>query len=148
MNHYAAWWDDTITLYNKYTDPETNTVHWYRKVINDCFYKHSIEKLTVGKTTIETNVSTCRIRVDDAFIDKRAWNAKPALEKQSYFTLCTGDIIIAEEVDFEIDEYTKGKTSADLINMYKEWPGCFTVELVHINVGGGRGNEHYLARGT
>ena len=58
-----------------------------------------------------------------------------------------GDIIVAGETDFEIDEYVKGKRSSDLIAEYKEWPGCFTVKSVNINTGSGRGNEHYHARG-
>lgn len=147
MNHYADWWDDTITLYNKFIDKDSK-IYYFRHTINDCFYKQTVEKLTVGNTTISSNVSVCRIRVDDAFVEKRAWNELPATEKRNMFTLSAGDIIVAGEVDFEVDEYEKGKRSSDLIKEFKEWPGCFTVEHVNINVGGGRGNEHYHARGT
>lgn len=148
MNHYPSWWDDTVTLYNKYIDKSSNKTYYYRHVLENCFYKHTVEKLTINNTTISSNVSICRIRVNDAFIDKRAWNELPESDKSELFTLSAGDIIVAGDVDFEIDEYTKGQRSSDLINEYKEWPGCFTVETVNINVGGGRGNEHYYARGT
>lgn len=148
MNHYSSWWDDTITLYNKYTDPVTKRTLWFRTVLSDCFYKHTVEKVTVGNTTLSSNVSICRIRVNDAFVDKRSWNELSASEKRSCFTLSAGDIIVAGDTEFEIDEYEKGKHSSDLIAEYKEWPGCFTVEVANINVGGGRGNEHYYARGT
>lgn len=147
MNNYPSWWNTTITLYNKFINPETKRVSWYRHVISDCFYKHTVDKITVNNTTIESNSSICRIRVDDAFIDKRAWNELPDNEKKSLFTLSAGDIIVAGDVDFEIDEYTREQRSSDLINEYKEWPGCFTVETVNINTGGGRGNEHYHVRG-
>lgn len=148
MNHYPTWWDDTITLYNKYIDPSTKKVKWYRHVIEDCFYKHTVEKLTVGKTTLDSNSSICRIRVSDDFVDKKSWMSLTDEEKAEKFTLSGGDIIVADEIDFEIDEYEKGKQSSDLIHDNKEWPGCFTVEVVNINVSGGRGNEHYSARGT
>ena len=149
MNHYSQWWDDTITLYNKYIDPDTKKVTWYRHVIPDCFYKHTIEKITVGKTTIDSNVTVCRIRVNnDLFVDKKSWMLLTDAERAIKFTLSVGDIIVADEIDFEIDEYAKGKTSANLVNENKEWPGCFTIETVNINVGGGRGNEHYHVRGT
>ena len=148
MNNYPSWWDDTITLYNKYIEPGTKRVKWFRHVLTDCFYKHTVEKITVGKTTIDANVSVCRIRVSDDFIDKKSWMAMSDDEKALYFTLSGGDIIVADEIDFEIDEYTPGQRSSDLIKDNKEWPGCFTVEVVNINVGGGRGNEHYHVKGT
>lgn len=145
MNHYPQWWNNTITLYNKYVDAD-NKIYWYRHVINDCFYKHTVDKIVVGETTIASNSTICRIRVSDDYINKGEWNELD--DKSSKFTLSSGDIIIAGEVDFEVDEYTKGKRSSDLIAKYKEYPGCFTVETVNINVGGGRGNEHYHVRGV
>ncbi len=148
MNTYASWWDDTITLYNKYIDPTTKRVTWYRHVLHDCFYKHTLEKITVGKTTIDSNVTICRLRVSGKFLDKKSWMLLDDSEREEIFTLSSGDIIVADEIDFDIDEYAKGKTSANLVNEHKEWPGCFTIETVNINVGGGRGNEHYHVRGT
>ena len=148
MNHYPSWWDDTITLYNKYIDPTTKKVTWYRHIITDCFYKHTIEKVTVGNTTIDSNVTICRIRVTDDFIDKKSWLALSDAKRKEKFTLSAGDIIVADEIDFEIDEYANNQRSSDLIKENKDWPGCFTIETVNINVGGGRGNEHYHVRGT
>ena len=130
--------------------------------------------MTVNNTVITSDSTICRIRVSEAFINPRDWDALPDEAvigtsvigttigttigtsiigtsvidtKETRFTIRPGDIIIAGEVDFEIDEYTKGKRSSDLIAEYQSWPGCFTVETVSINVGGGRGNEHYSARG-
>lgn len=147
MNNYPEWWNTTVTLYNKYTDPASKKVTWYPSVIEGCFYQHTLDKITVGNSTISSNVSICRIRVNDKFVNKRDWNELPGEEKKQFFTLSESDIIVAGEVDFEIDEYESGKRSSDLMKVYKEWPGCFVVETVNINVGGGRGNEHYLARG-
>lgn len=148
MNHYPSWWDSTITLYNKYADPETKGVKWYKHTISGCFYKHTLDKVTVGNTTIASDVSTCRIRIDDKFVGKADWNELGDTEKSELFTLSTGDIIVVGDVDFEIDEYDKEHRSSDLVKKYKEWPGCFTIENVSINVGGGRGNEHYHVRGV
>lgn len=148
MNHYASWWDDTVTLYNKFIDPTTKKTLWFRHVIPGCFYNHKIEKITVGNTTIDSNVSICRIRVSDDFVDRKAWLDLTSDEKKTHFTLGAGDIVVADEVTFEIDEYTSGQRSSDLIKENHEWPGCFTIESVNINVGGGRGNEHYHVRGT
>ena len=147
MNHYPSWWDSTITLYNKYTDSDKK-VKWYKTVLEGCYYSHSLDKITVGKTTIASNVSVCRIRVNDSFIGKGDWIKLQDSERAEYFTLATGDIIVAGEIDFNIDEYTQGSRSSDMIKQYTEWPGCFTIESVSINTGGGRGNEHYHVRGT
>ena len=148
MNHYPTWWDDTITLYNKYIDPETKQVKWYRHVIEECFYSQTVQKVTVGKTTIDTNTTVCRIRVSENFLDKKSWIKLSDAEKAEKFTLSVGDIIVGDEIDFEINEYVNGQRSSDLIKANKLWPGCFTVETANINVGGGRGNEHYHARGV
>lgn len=148
MNTYASWWDDTVTLYNKYIEPGTNRVKWYRHIITDCFYKHTVEKMTVGKTTIDTDSTICRIRVSDLFVDKKTWLTLSDNEKSEKFTLGVGDIIVADETDFEIDDYQKDHRASDLIKQNKEWPGCFTIETVNINVGGGRGNEHYHVKGV
>ena len=145
MNHYPSWWCDTITLYNRYVDSD-NRVYYFRHVIANCFYKHTVDKIVVGETTITSNTTKCRIRKSDNYINKGDWNELD--DKTSKFTLSSGDIIIAGEVDFEVDEYAKGHRSSDLISMYKEYPGCFTIETVNIDVGGGRGNEHYYLRGA
>lgn len=146
MNHYPSWWNTTITLFNKYVR-EDRKVDWYPHVIPNCFYQHKLDKITVGNTTIEADVSVCRIQVNDSFIGKSEWMELSDDMKHTMFTLSSGDIIVAGEVDFDIDEYVNGYRSSDLIKRYSEWPGCFTIETVNINVGGGRGNEHYHVRG-
>ena len=148
MNAYGPWWCDTVTVLNKYTDKATHKVTWFSTVLKDCYYKHTQEKMTIGQATIASDVSTCRIPVNDAFVDKRTWNAMSEDDKAKHFTLAIGDIIVAGEVDVEINEYEKGKRATDVLAEYKEWPGYFTVDSVNINVGGGRGNEHYHAKGV
>ena len=146
MNNYPSWWNTTITLYNKFEKPD-GEIKWFKHHIEGCFYKQTMEKLTIGDTTIAANQSVCRLRVSDSFADPIAWKAMEDSGKATYYTLKSGDIIVAGEVDFDVNEYQKGSRSSDLKDTYTDWPGCFTVEHAAINVGGGRGNEHYLARG-
>lgn len=147
MNHYPKWWNTTVTLYNKFTDNELKKVVWYRYILDNCFYKHDTESVIIGNVKLESDVSICRIPVNEKFLGKRDWMKLSDDERKSFFTLSTGDIIVTGESDFEIDERKQGKRSSDLIKQYSEWPGCFTIESVNINVGGGRGNEHYHVRG-
>lgn len=148
MNHYPSWWNNTVTLYCKYEDPVTKKIKWYRYVIEDCFYKHTVEKLTVGKVTVDGSYTVCRIRVNENYVDKVNWMLLTDSERYDQFTLSGGDIIVKGDITEAIDEYLSGHRSSDLIKAYKDYPGCFTVEFVNINVGGGRGNEHYHVRGN
>ena len=38
MNDYPIWWNTTITIYNKYEDPQTHVITWFRKVVNGAFF--------------------------------------------------------------------------------------------------------------
>lgn len=147
MNNFPSWWDKTITLYNKVTNNELKRVDWYRHVITNCFYSHKLESVIVGKIKLESDISVCRIPVSDMFMGRKEWLKLSDEDKHQYFTLCSGDIIVEDEIDFEIDERKQGRRSSDLIKDNSEWPGCFTIETVNINVGGGRGNEHYHVKG-
>lgn len=147
-NIYPPWWNQTITIYNRYEDDHTNLVRWYKTIVSGCFYKDAGNKIQVGNTVIETNDIICRIRKDDRFLPNYEWNAKPADQKQDYFTLSVGDIIVLGEVADDIDEYHSGMRSNDIIDKYKALQGCFKIEQVADNTGGGRGSEHYYAKGV
>lgn len=148
MNNYPQWWDETLTVYNKYTDPTTHLVTWYRHVITDCFWKNIGNKVTVGNTVLETDTIICRIRKRDDFVPKYEWIE--LTDKANKFTLGQGDIIVRGEVTDNIIEYggTGGLKSTQLINKYKELQGCMVISEVTINIGGGRGDEHYHVKGA
>lgn len=147
MNNYPTWWNTTITVYNKFVDPQTKVVRWYKTVITGAFWKYIHEKVMIGQTVLETNSIVCRIRKDDRFLEKYEWLQKPNDEMENFFTLSKGDIIIKGEVDDEINEYQSGKRSTDLIAKYKELQGCMSIDECANNTGGGRGQEHYVAKG-
>lgn len=146
-NLYPEWWNTTITVFNKFTDPQTKVVRWYKTVVDGVFWKYVGDKVMIGKTVLETNNTICRIRKDIRFLEKYQWLQKPNDEMSNYFTLAKGDILIKGEVDDEIDEYTAGKRSNDIIAKYKQLQGCMTIEEIAINVGAGRCNEHYYVKG-
>lgn len=146
-NHYSSWWNTTITIYNKYEDPLTQVVSWHRHVIPGCFWKYSGNKVTIDTVVLDTKDIICRIPVNDAFLEKHEWNMKPNDEMDNYFTLGEGDIIVKGEVEDVIDEYTSEHRSSDLKSKYKSLQGCMEIQEWSNNTGGGRGNEHYYARG-
>ena len=147
-NHYPSWWDTTITIYNKFEDPQTQLVTWYKHEVTGCFWKYSGNKVVIDTTVLDTNSIICRIRKDDSFLEKHEWSALPNDEMSNYFTLGQGDIIVKGSVDDTINEYTSGKRSTDLLKKYKALQGCMEIEEFSNNTGGGRGNEHYYVRGV
>ena len=145
---YPPWWETTVTVYNKYEDKQTQIIHWFRTVLSGCFWKYTGNKVLVGDTMLETNTTICRIRYNDNFLEKYLWEQLPNDQMAEKFTLGPDDIIVKGEVTDEIDEYTKGSRSSDLLAKYKALQGCITIEQVDINVGTARCSEHYLVRGT
>jgi len=148
MNNYPRWWNTTITIYNRFEDPITNVVTWYRHVVSNCFWQYSGNKITIDKTVLDTNNIICRIPISEEYLSKHLWQQKPNDQMSNYFTLGQGDIIVRDEVTDEINEYQSNKRSTDLLKKYKALQGCMQIEEFSDNTGGGRGNEHYYVRGV
>ena len=147
MNNYPSWWNTTVTIYNKYTDPQTQLVTWYRTVVDGAFWKYAGNKVYVGNTVLETKDIICRLRKDDRFRERHEWVAIPNDNMNNYFTLSQGDIIVKGNVSDTINEYASGLRSTDLKKKYKALQGCLEVQEWANNTGGGRGNEHYYVKG-
>ena len=147
MNSYPIWWDTDLTIYNKFTDPQTQLIKWYRTVLTNCFWKYVGDKVSVGNTVLETNDIICRIPQNDKFREKYEWLNTPNDLMSNYFTLSNGDIIIKGNVADEIDEYKSGKRSTDLIAKYKELQGGMEIQQTALNIGVGRCNPHYYVKG-
>jgi len=145
-NHYPSWWNTTITIYNKYEDPLTQVITWYRKVVSGCFWKHSGDRVTIDKIVLDTKNIICRIPINSNFLERHEWESQPNDKMSDYFTLSVGDIIVKGEVSDDINEYQSGYRSSDLLDKYKT-QGCLKIEEWSNNTGGGRGNEHYYVRG-
>lgn len=144
---YPEWWSDTVTVYNKFEDPQTKIIRWFRTVIPGCFWSYAYIQGTAGQSVVRTNQVICRIPKAKNFLPFADWRNIENDRMSKYFTLRTGDIIFNGIVDEEIDEYTKGKRSTDIIQKYKDIYGCVTIQTLTINVGPGRVLEHYHVRG-
>lgn len=148
MSIYPPWWDTTVTVYNKYTDANTRQVTWYKHTVYDCFWKNSNDKVKIGNTVLDSESTICRIRLNPLFVPANAWKTLPESEKSTYFTLGVGDILICDEVDDEIDEYTPGKRSSDLMTKYHNLQGCLQVDKAVISVGPNIPIPHYRVKGV
>lgn len=147
MNSYPSWWNTTVTLFNKYEDPTTQLVSWYKTKIDGCFWSNIHDRVKIGKTVLETDGVICRIRKDDRYLELEQWLSLPIDKKSDYFTLSYQDIVIKGEIEDTIDEYQVGSRSTDLLAKYKRLQRCIEIEQFMDNTGGGRGNEHYYVKG-
>lgn len=148
MNNYPSWWNTTVTLFNKYEDPTTQLVSWYKTTIEGCFWSNINDRVKIGKTVLETDGVICRIRKDARYLDIEKWLALPTDLKNNYFTLGQQDIVIKCEVDDVINEYQAGSRSTDILAKYKRFQRCIEVEQFMDNTGGERGDEHYYVKGV
>ena len=146
MSNYPEWWNTTVTVFNKFEDPDTRQITWFRTVLHNCFWKYTGNKVVVGETTIETDTALCRVPANTAFLEKYLWNDEE--DKSEYFTFSAGDILVKGEVDDDIDEYASGYRSSDILTKYKKYGECMVIDRCSVNTGLGRGLEHYLVKGV
>ena len=141
----AKWWDKTITLYNKYEDPDSGKINWFRFVLTDCFVKRINKKVTVNDVLLQTKETVVRVPENEAYIPPYEW--AQIEDKSERFTLQSGDLIVFGEVDDVIDEYTSGKRSSDFISRHNRMGGCVTIQAFNINTMSGIGLPHYHIKG-
>ena len=147
-NFPFAWWDKTITVYNRVIDPTTQRISWYSTYITNCFWKCTNNTYNLGRyglsalgVTLETKSVICRIPKDKRFVEPMEWETLS--DKAGKFTLNNGDIIILGKVSDTIDEYTKGKHSTDLLTHYKKYDACLEVDTYVLNDYTGVDLAHY-----
>lgn len=144
---YPVWWDKTITLYNRYENPTTQVITWYKHIIPNCFVKFSTTQISGGQIIYNSSSVIVRIPQNDIYKEYSAWINIPNVDMYNYFTLHTNDIIIVGAVDDVIDEYTAGKRSTDLTDKYNQLNKCVIIQNWQDNTGNGRTCPHYFISG-
>ena len=146
MNKFPIWWNSTVTLYNRYEDPVTQVVTWYRSILTDCFWKINTNSVYENNNISVTygNEIICRIPKNENYLNPYLWKRLDAEHRISKFTLQTGDILVNGELTDDINEYVKGQRSTDLVDRYKDL-GVIRIETVADNSDVVRNLPHYLA---
>lgn len=145
MNNYPKWWDATITLYNKYINPDTKEISWYRHILENCFWKDTNNREIIQDMVLETNYIICRIPKNDLYLPRYEWvNLE---DKSQNFTFGVGDILVDGSIEEDIDEYSKDMRSSDFLKRHKDIYGCMTIQRFQDDTGSIRNNPHYYIRG-
>lgn len=119
------YWDATITLYQRQAD-ENGAVSWKRSVFKNCFWQRKAIRDRTNGAEFGMLSAVCRM---------------PA----PYPEVRIGDIIVCGSVEDEIDEYTSGRRSTDLLDKYAG--NSMLVSDVHHNVRKITGMDHLYAGG-
>lgn len=147
MSDYPMWWNKTITVYNKFKDPQTQIIRWYRTVLNNCFWQNNFQRFKMGDVEVKSDSILCRIPENGSFKEKHLWVKIPNDLMGNYFTLAQGDVVILGEVEDEINEYQNGSRSSDVVAKYKD-QGCMVIDKFSNNTGLGLGLPHYHIEGV
>lgn len=137
-------WNKTITLYNRHEDEQTGLVKWYKHTLHNCFFKATDNIVNANGVKLQTNDYVIRIPAQKNFIPPHKWLELPSDKKIKYVTLQSGDLIFLGEINTEIDEYTSGKRSSDLIAKYKSVGSVF---VKSVNINDFMCGRHYYIRG-
>ena len=148
MSDYPSWWDYSITIYNQFTDETTEVVTWQKTIIpSQCFWKHVTQEIVVNNTIVEHDTVICRFPEQPNFLSPYVWVTSDAEARAGKFTLQPKDIVVYGECDEEIDEYSRGHRSTDLLEKYRKIQGCLEITSVSINTMSGMILPHYNVRG-
>lgn len=137
------FWNKTLTLYNKYED-KSGLITWHRHKLEHCFFKATKNKVNVGNVQIESDQSIARIPEQKNYLPPYEWARLPEGERSKYMTLQGGDLIFLGDIADEIDEYTDGARSGDLIAKYK---ALGSMSIGSVNINNFAPGVHYFVRG-
>lgn len=139
------YWNQTITLYNKYIDPKTGIITWFRHIIHNCFFKSVKSSVTSGDSQKVKDNTIVRILEQSNYVAPNVWVNELTQElRAKAITLQHDDIIFWGELSDEIDEYTEGKRSSDLFAKYEFIP---STTINSITISNFRVGSHYIVRG-
>ena len=144
-SRYPEWWNKTITLFNKYTDMQEKKTVWYRFVIANVFFKNTASETLSGNNVYYADNFVVRIPKNSRYMPYAEWEKLDSNEKEKYFTVSTGDLILLGSVETDINENIPGQRSNDVLKNFK--PNAFFIKTFSDN-SGNVGLEHYRIGGN
>lgn len=135
----------TVTIWNRWRNPDTSKDEWYRHVINRCTWDVKIVRALVGDGAAIASTYNVRIEENASYRDRRAWEDLNADGKVEFFTLSPGDLAALGNADFEITGM-KPYTESDAKKKFA--PDIFTIRAVKDNAKPYMMGRHYRIEGA
>ena len=120
------FWDANITVYRRTIEHDGHVV-WGRTAYTNCFWKRKAVRDRTSGAEHAQNVYICRVPDISANIE-------------------IGDIIVLGAISVEIDEYTSGMRSTDILKRFAG--ACMTVAEVSHNTGPAPNMAHLRVGGS
>ncbi len=127
-----ANYNHTITLYNclKAAESADKRDHWYRHILDGCYYKAAVMRIDSGDSAGQQNTYVARIPESPQYKTYAEWVKLPDEERNQYFTMNLDDLVIAGECQEEITGGS-GQAAVQLLKRHK--PDAFKVTAVSDN---------------
>lgn len=122
----------TITLYNclRAADSADKKDHWYRHVLDECYYKASVTRTDSGTSAGMQNTYTVRIPESLQYKPYSVWATLSDEERSAFFTMNLDDIVVHGMCMEEITG-SAGQTAVQVMKRHK--PDAFKVTAVSDN---------------
>lgn len=125
-------YNSTITIYNRISSKDSGTKkeQWQRNVLSHCFFKMSMTQNQSGTESSNKNTYIVRIPQTEKYKPYEEWVTLEEEERNNYFTISLGDIIIKNEV-LDIIDGNAGNTATQVLNRHK--PNGFRITSLSDN---------------
>lgn len=125
-------YNKTITLYNclKAEDSLDKKDHWFRHVLDSCYFKAEVVRADTGTSAGQQNLYTARIPVSSLYRPYPVWIRLTPEEQEQYFTLSLDDLVVEGICEEEITGGS-GQTATQMLRRHK--PNAFKVTAVSDN---------------
>lgn len=133
----------TVTLYNcmKATDSLDKKDHWYRTVLEGCYYKSAVTRIDSGTNAGVQNTYVVRILEDSRYLPYAAWIHLPDGERSKHFTMSLDDLVLYGRCPEQITGIS-GQTATQLMKQHK--PDAFKVTACSDNTRAPVGKHYRL----
>ena len=74
MNSFGPWWDTTITIFNRFEDPQTQVVTWYRTVLYNNFWQATGNKVVIGNIVHHFKTLGYKVGINKPFSNSKTLN--------------------------------------------------------------------------
>ena len=136
---------DTITIWNRYRNKQTNKDEWTRHVLSHCSWECKIESSVTDKGAVVAGAYSVLIAAHPDYRDYLTWKNLPQDERARCFTLNTGDLVALGEIAMEItgvEPYREADVLSELI------PNAFQLKAFADESEPHKMGRHYLVEGV
>ncbi len=106
---YIPFADTAITIYNKYQYLNINgklMTEWKRSIIPNCLRITKANNISFNGTVVSAYALNVQIPMFEEYIEPYDWANLLNEEMENRFTVQNGDLIVLDEVDDEVDDFS------------------------------------------